>query len=656
VIHFGGKSHFTAAELAELALPGLARTKRKINERAAAECWALATDSAGVPLARPRTGRGGGLEYSVELLPAAARAALTAQAAVSTIADVTPAPETKAAQLWAWYDGANAKTKADATRRLAAIDAIDALVDSGMTRSAAVPAVAKRVGVGASTLWSWVSMIDGVLRCDRLVYLAPRRAGGGSETAVDNGAWQFLLSDFLRPEQPTFSACYERMKRDYATPRGITVPIERTLRRKLEREVDQRVIVLRREGTEALRRMLPAQERSVAELHALEMVNIDGHKFDVFVKWPDGRIGRPMMVAIQDIYSRKILAHRLDESENALATRLVFADLFRDWGIPRVCLMDNGRAFASKTITGGTKTRYRFKVRDDDPLGVLPAVGVEVRFATPYRGQSKPIERAFRDMCDAIAKHPAFAGAYTGNNPLAKPENYGSHAVPIEDFRRVVAAGIAAHNAKAGRRTEMARGVHSFDQVFADSYAVAPIGKATPEQLRMALLTAEDRTCDRETAVVTLEGNRYFHEALRRHAGKKLTVRFDPDDLHGEVHIYDRGGEHICSTTAIGTRGFSDKASANQRRAQEADHKRRTRELVKAQELLDASQIAALIPDYADEAPAPTPGVVRPVRTRGNTAAALKPAAAMPQSQSQTEAHSALDRMTKRVARLRLVP
>jgi hypothetical protein len=43
----------------------------------------------------------------------------------------------------------------------------------------------------------------------------------------------------------------------------------------------------------------------------MEVVNIDGHKFDVFVKTGDGRIIRPIMVTIQDIYSRKVgLAHR----------------------------------------------------------------------------------------------------------------------------------------------------------------------------------------------------------------------------------------------------------------------------------------------------------------------------------------------------------
>ncbi len=630
----GGKEWFKASELAELALPGLGSVKRRINELAAAEQWALATDGRGAPLARPRQARGGGIEYHISLLPAAARTALAGKGATVT-ADTNEVMSTVAAmtasQLWRWFEGAGERVQADARRRLAIVQQVDAYEAAGMTRSAAVGAAARQHGVGKSTLWNYLGLIDGVAVPDRLVHLAPRRQGGGNEAEISADAWQFLLSDYLRPEQPTFSACYWRLKKDYAAPRGLTVPTERTLRRKLEREVDGRVIIQRRQGAEALRRSIPAQERSVEELHAMEAVNIDGHKFDVFVRWADGRIGRPMMVALQDVYSRKLVAHRIDESENALATRLVFADCFRDYGIPAHCLLDNGRAFASKTITGGAKSRFRFKIRDDEPTGVLTALGVQIHWATPYRGQSKPIERAFRDLCDTIAKHPALAGAYTGNRPDAKPENYGERAVDIDVFRALVAAGIAAHNARSGRRTTVAQG-RSFDEVFAESYARSPIGKAKPEQVRMALLAAEERTCDRQTGVVTLEGNRYWAPELADHHGKKLTLRFDPDNLHGDVHVYDRAGLFICTAPAIEKTGFFDKAQAGKRKAQEAELRRTTRELEKMHDLLDAAALAALMPAHPDETDVPIPAVVRPVRHRGQTKAALKPVSEVAQA------------------------
>lgn len=617
----GFKTWFSAAELAELELPGLPRQKRKVNERAAKDGWALRTAQDGSPLARPRQVRGGGLEYHLDVLPTAARMAIRA-AGVGAVADIHPAPPAASA-LWRWFEGASEKVKSDAKNRAATIALVEAYERAGLTRSAAVATAAARDRVSPATVWNWIALVDGVAPSDRLPYLAPQRKGGGAEAEVDAGAWQVLISDYLRPEKPTFSSCYKRLRDEYAAPRGIALPHEKTLRRMLDRKVDGRLIIARREGDEALRRTLPAQERTVKDLHALEAVNIDGHKFDVFCVWPDGRIGRPLMVACQDLMSRKMVAHRIDESETALSTRLVFADLFKRYGIPKQCVLDNGRAFASKAITGGAKSRFRFKIRDEEPTGILVALGVQIHWAMPFRGQSKPIERGFRDLCDTIAKRPEFAGAYTGNKPDAKPENYGSRAIPIADFCAIVDREMARHNAEQGRRTEMANGC-SFDDVFNASYATAPIGKATPEQLRLALLAADDRTCGRQDGAIMYEGNRYYAAELFEYAGKKVSIRFDPDDLHSEIHVYDRTGKFIATAPVIEATGFFDKAAASKRRAQEAELRRNTRDLVKMHELLDAQQLAAQLPGREVGPATPAPGAARIVRHKGQTKGQLR--------------------------------
>ena len=70
------KIWFTAADLAELELAGMPRSKRAVNKRIAKEEWALRSSEGGMPLARRSGQRGGGLEYHVSLLPASARASL----------------------------------------------------------------------------------------------------------------------------------------------------------------------------------------------------------------------------------------------------------------------------------------------------------------------------------------------------------------------------------------------------------------------------------------------------------------------------------------------------------------------------------------------------------------------------------------------------
>jgi len=637
---------YSADELAGMNLPGLPRVKRAINERARDEKWALQVDAEGRLLARRRAGRGGGTEYHVSVLPAAARAELVRRSAIAGPHNsnaMLAANDEVVSREWQWFDRQSEKTRAEARRRLAIVESVIAYEqEAGLTRSAAVPQVAADHGVGASTLWLWLGLIGGLHASDWLPALAPRRKGGGVDAQIDAELWTLFKSDYLRPEKPTFAACYRRVE-GIAKVHGIPIPNVKTFQRKLEREIDPSVILLKRDGQEALRRSIPSQRRSVSDLHAMQLVNIDGHKFDVFVNWGTDSKGkpivrRPIMVAIQDVYSRKVLAWRIGEVESAIQTRLAFADLFRCFGIPKGCLLDNGRAFASKWITGGALTRYRFKIREEDPTGLLPSLGINPHWATPYRGQSKPIERGFRDMCEDIAKHPAMSGAYTGNKPDAKPDNYGDRAIPIAEFRAHVAQGIAAHNARQGRRTEMAAG-RSFDAVFAESFASAPIGKASEEQLRLALLAGEKRRIRSDTSHIEMFGNRYWTPDLNRHAGKLVTVRFDPDDLHQPIHVYDLAGAYIASADVIENTGFLDVAAAKDRAKQEAQWRRSVREAAEAEQLLAAEQvaarIAAMLPNAATE-DLPEPSVIRPVRHRGQTAAALK-SAPSPRRQADTE-------------------
>lgn len=626
------KIWFTAAELADLALPGLARVKRKVNERASTECWALAVDDAGLPLARPRNARGGGMEYHISLLPTSARAALIKRGFgdnVDTEISVFPQPKSELQiqrdSMWSWYAQQSDKNRNEAERRLAVVNQTLDLVAAGLGKSAAVGAIAAMEKIGASTIYEWLKMVDGIAAGNRLPYLAPVRKGGGRKADVDPEFWQYLKSLYLTNHQPTWSKCFYKAQ-EFAQMNGITIPHEKTLKRKLEAEVDGRVIIAKRKGFDELRETQPHQQRSVAHMHAMEMVNIDGHKFDFFVKMPDGTIIRPMAVVIQDVFSRKILAYRMGTSECSVQTRLTFADLFQQYGIPRECLLDNGRAFASKWITGGAKTRFRFKIKDDDPTGLLPSFGIKIHWAKPYRGQSKPIERAFRDIEESMRVEPALDGAWCGNHIDAKPENYGNAAIPYAVFCKIVDQVIARHNARLGRRTETGNG-KSFDQVFAESYAVSPIGKATAEHMRIALLTAEQVSANRKTGEITLAGNRYWSPEMLAFAGQKMTIRFNPDNLHSEIHVYSREGEFKATVPILEATGFNDIAAAKVRARQESDYKKATRAAIAKENILTAAQMAAMMPDYTDDAILPDAGVVRPVRPNirnGGAAAAVR--------------------------------
>jgi putative transposase len=620
----------TAAELAELALPGLPRTKRKVNELARASGWQHSVDAAGQPLARPRAGqRGGGLEYHHGVLPPAASAELVRRGLVaSTEASVSGpvvAPVAPADHRWAWFNRQSAAVQGEARRRLEAVTAVDRLCADGHTRTAAVAMTAASRAISAATLWNWLKAVQGAGCDQRLPLLAPNRQGGGAEAEIPAEAWRLFLADYLRLEgPPTLMSCYQRLVEEWAAPRGVVLPHHKTFARKVERDVDPLLLAKTRYGAERVRNTVPALIRSVAHFHALEAVNIDGHEWDVRVDFGDGDIGRPMMVMIQDVFSRRVVAWRIGRTESAGLVQLAFKDLFEDWGIPRACYFDNGGAFASKWITGGAPFRFKGRPLQSDPLGLMASLGVEVHFTTPYRGQSKPIERAFGDLERHIGTHPAFAGAYTGRSPAHKPENYGARAVPLDEFMAVVAKGIERHNARGGRRTETARG-ESFDAVFARSYAASVIPRAGPEQLKLALMTAGKVTADRKSGAVSLFGNTYWSEGQLGLAGRRLVARYNPDDLLSPVHLYDLTSNAFLMEAAIwGPVGFNDVEAAKFKARLDAKVRRHARELEQLQELASASDLAAAYGAPIEGAEPPRPAAIRPVRAqRGGAAVAL---------------------------------
>lgn len=623
---------FSAAELAALMLPGLPADKRGVTRRARDERWQLRIDAQGKPLARPRMGRGGGTEFHMSLLPGDALLALRLAQGV-TVVD-TSEIETKRQGSWRWYDCQSTKIKAEATRRAAIVASIELLEQAGQPRTAAITATSQRERTSPATLWNWLRLVEGVAPADRLPALAPRYAGGGREADIDPVLWDLFKSDYLRDSAATLAICHAKLV-EQAAERGLSVPSEKTLRRKLSREVPREAILLARKGEEALRRSLPAQRRSVAEYHAMEMVCGDGHVFDVFCERPDGTRFRPVLIGLQDVYSRKVLAWRIGDTESAILTRLAFADLFQKFGIPKEVFLDNGRAFASKWITGQLLNRFRFKVKEDEPSGLLTSLGCIVHWTLPYRGQSKPIERAWKDLCDSISKSAAFDGAYTGNNTANKPESYGKRAVPIAEFIAEVERGIAFHNRRPGRRSEMARG-RSFDATFEESYVGSPIGKATPEQLRLALLTGENRRCNSQTGELSLFGNRYWSPVCSQLHGQLVTVRFDPDDLHRAVHLYDLKGGYLGDAELLADVGFKDVAKAKGAARLVADVKRNAKELLAAERRYSAAEVAAMQRGIDRDAPVPEPAVLRP-RFAGNAALAahVMPEPSLPEPTSK---------------------
>ncbi|MEM6726908.1 MAG: transposase domain-containing protein [Pseudomonadota bacterium] len=571
---------FTAKELAESGLPGVPTSTRGVN--------AWATSIAAADKVRGRDGKGGGREFHYSALPLPAQRALMA-----TVSDITPEQEARAA-LWRAYDALPEGSRAKAAERLKAVENVHRLATSGLKKDVAVRETAAVMGASTRSIWAWLALVEKRDRRDWLAALAPKRRGPAPTAPEEQTEGDTFMGVFkslaLRLGEPSFRDCHRKTCL-IAKKRGWPEISYQKALRQLRRDVPMELEVFKRRGWQALQTLYPSQIRDRSGFEAMEAVNADCHKIDVFVRWPDGTVNRPQIVAFQDLYSGKILSWRVDFTPNKVMVMAAFGEMVDLYGIPRHCTFDNGMEFASKDLTGGAKTRYRFKVREDEPLGILPMFGIEMHWATPGHGQAKPIERTFRDFAYDIARDVRFQGAYVGNKPTAKPENYGERAVPFEEFMAVLAEGIDEMNARPGRQSRVCQG-RSFDDAFAASYATAQIMKATAEQRRLWLMGHAVVTVHADQARIMLHKNEYFSPWLVNYAGQKLVARFDPEDLHAGLYLYGKDGAYLGEVDCRQAIGFYDMAGARAAGKQRSD-------LRKAMKAMEAAQVPHAVKDLA---------------------------------------------------------
>lgn len=491
------------------------------------------------------------------------------------------------------FEAASDAKRARATRNADALKARDGLVKGGMSIDDASKLVAAQYGVNRSTIYEWARKVDAIAPKDYAAMLLPRQAGGvklAGRCAIHDATWLFFRTAYLRPARIDFATCYRQTVIEAHNKGWPMPPSLFAFRRKLERDVSQMEQVLAREGVDAVRARWPSQMRDRSHFAAMEALNADGHKLDVFVRTPcRTRIVRPMLIGWQCLYSAKIVGWRLSETESSDAIRLSYMDTTA-YGVGKLVWFDNGRGFAAKAMTAGSVNRFRFRVKQEDVEGIFSQLGVEVHFTQPFNGRAKPIERAWRDLASSISKHPICEGAYTGPNPDAKPENYGTKALEWDAMQALCKAQIDEHNARVGRKGGTANG-RSFDQVFAESYAKTTPLYLSDSQKRQLLLQSQPVTVSRTEMSVMLHRNKYWSTELLAWMGKRIVLRVDPDNLQQGAYAYTETGKFIAPLECMAPVGFNDVAAAKQYARAKRMWVRAAKDALKAQNLMSLAEL-----------------------------------------------------------------
>lgn len=509
------------------------------------------------------------------------------------------------------------KIQERAKKRLEAVQLFHATETAGIPEMQRYETVARETGIGPSTLRNWVGRCQGLDPGDWLPALKPQNKGHqGALADFSADAWDYIRNEYFQLTKPALKPIYRRALKLSAV-HGWVIPSYITVKRRLETE-PRALQVLGREGREALERMRPYQERDYSNIAVHEVWVCDARKADLFCRWEDGTVSRPIVVAWQDVRSRVILSYWIARTENADAIRLAFkAAAEKARAIPQNNYFDNGRGFASKLLTGGAPNRFRYQVREDELLGIFQILGIRTIWAKPYSGRSKPIESFFRQFAEAERRYP---GAYCGNRPESKPEDFDqAKAISIEQYRELLEETLADYHTRPHRGDAM----HGRSPLAAyeELLPLTQPRQPTREQLRLCLQAAEKVRLEPHSGAVRILKNRYWSEKVAElDRGMAYTIRFNPEDANEPVSIFD-GERFLCEAPIISRTGFLDSAAAKDNERARRQYVKSLKQQAAARRDMSKARAWGDLPAPAESVQAevrevilPTPKVVTPLR------------------------------------------
>lgn len=549
---------------------------------------------------------------------------------------------------WKRYELATEKCQGRARVAFAALMRFNELLRQGSKKMPAYAAVMSEFDVVRSTFNLWQKSVEGLEQGDWLPALVPDFSGRTNARRADwpGQSWTFFLHDACTPGRPLKTA-YNRTTREAEAQGWGKLPSFQTARRDFN-NLDPAVVALLREGDTALKRLSPTIRRDYTAFALHDQWSMDGRRMDLMVRdskgefGPKGRTFRLWLYAVMEMRSRYLVGYSIGAALNADLVRDALMDAFKKTQriAPKGVQVDNGMEGAAKEITGGAPWRLRGKVKEDEIIGLLPFLGVEVSWATPAHGQTKPIERLFGTLARMCETRPEFKGAYCGNTPEARPEEWdASKAAPIDLVRELFAEELGAYLRTPHRGDGMdgKSPMQMYTELMnAAGYVPRQISAL---QMRVCALSAVPITIQKDGSFI-IHGARYYSvDTASLAKGRGYYARYNRHDLAEPVFVY-RGSKLVAENVRQIERTPGNSKDAAKKIAKErADFTRAKKAAAKAliniQKLDTPAEItkAAAIkhPEIVDK----DTGEILAV---GKTVALVKSAAQLPRENSKEEA------------------
>lgn len=482
-------------------------------------------------------------------------------------------------------------------------------------------------GICLATLNAWLKQVKHLQQKDWEPALVPGWKGGRKKVDIHPEVWNFLECTYMVNAQPNAKSVYYRACR-LAKAKGWPIPSYRIVLARLN-ALDRPLRVLMREGKSAFDALYPGITRDWSTLALHEVWNADGRKADVMCIWPDGYVGRPITLQWLDLRSRYPLGVDFGKGENVDLVRTSYRNAVDHAGcMPHEAYLDNGAAFASKQFTGGQTKRNRFKVKETEITGILTLMGVKAIWATPARGQVKPIESFWNTIAENVDKH--FGAAYCGKDTVSRPEgsNPIKHPIPIADYIAAYMVEIEAYKQRLHRGIGM--GGMSPMQVYTEEQANTISRVATTDQKAWMHLVSETVMLNKKDRSFVINGNVYWDAKLAMlESTGPYTARYDGDDSRVPVQLFN-GLTFVCAADLRLRTGARNLAAAKDGIRAKKQEKRAIKDREKA--IKDQRKAASWTIDALPAAPgtgdtpaAPAAKVIAPLRPAKNYKPVMPP-------------------------------